>query len=436
MPYRTIPNTDGRYFMLVVDQQGDELAKDPDAANCMLSQRLLQHLRNEAFSDLFIWIHGWKGAVPDAIDQFDRWIGAFNRNHDDYQRMLAKRPAFKACHLGFHWPSLSWGDEQVSSGNSFSPTAQGTVEERVAFHAAELGDTPAVRASLHRLFEEARTHAGADYLTDNARQAYLALNFALELGANGQAGNGSEDRETFDPDQAFDSAEVIGTDFGGLSNQLLAPLRQLTFWTMKKRARVVGERCLHRLLLSLQHDRSDLRIHLMGHSFGCIVASASLVGPEGKVPLPNAVDSCVLVQGALSHWAYASKIPYGTDVRGYFSQLLSSQKVKGPLAITRSIHDYAVGKIYPWAAGVANQVAYDLTTLPRYGAIGAHGICGVATAEYLKMLPASDAYTFKANGIYNVDASAYIKDVSDGLSGAHNDIDGKEVAHLIWEAAL
>jgi len=434
MPYRTIPNTDGHYFMLVVDQQGDELAKDPDAQNGRLSRRLLQNLRDEAFTDLFISTHGWNGDVPDAIDQFDRWIGAFNRNHDDYQRMLAKRPGFKACHLGFHWPSLSWGDEYVSSGNSFSPTAQGTVEERVAYHAAELGDTPAVRDALRQLFEEARSHAASDVLTDNARQAYLALNSALELGANGQAGNGSADREAFDPDQAFESAGAIGIDFGGVSNSILSPLRQLTFWTMKKRARVVGERGLHKLLLELQQARPELRIHLMGHSFGCIVASASLAGPEGKHPLPNPVDSCVLVQGALSHWAYASQIPYGTDTRGYFSQLLSAQSVKGPLAITRSTLDYAVGRIYPWAAGVANQVAFDIVP-PRYGAIGAHGICGVTTVEYLKMLPASDAYTFKAGGIYNIDASAYIKDVSNGLSGAHNDIDGKEVAHLIWEAA-
>jgi hypothetical protein len=420
--------------MLVVDQQGNELAKDPDAQNGMLSQRLLQNLRESPLSDLFVWIHGWKGDVPDAIDQFDRWIGAFNRNHDDYQRMLARRPGFKACHLGFHWPSLSWGDEHVSSGNSFSPKAQGTVEERVDYHAKELGDNPAVRAALRQLFEEARTHAAATVLTNNARQAYLALNSALELGANGQAGDGSADRETFDPDLAFESAGGIGIDFGGLSNSLLSPLRQLTFWTMKKRARVVGERGLNKLLLGIQQDRPDLRIHLMGHSFGCIVASASLAGPEGKHPLPNAVDSCVLVQGALSHWAYASQIPYGTDTRGYFSQLLSDHRVKGPLAITRSTLDYAVVRIYPWAAGVANQVAFG-TPPPRYGAIGAHGICGVTTVEYLKMLPAGDAYTFKASGIYNIDASDYIKDVSDGLSGAHNDIDGKEVAHLIWEAA-
>lgn len=48
--------------------------------------------------------------------------------------------------------------------------------------------------------------------------------------------------------------------------------------------------------------------------------------------------------------------------------MLSSQRVKGPLAITRSKYDYAVGKIYFWAAGVANQVEFDLS-LPRYAAI-------------------------------------------------------------------
>lgn len=434
MPYRIVPGTQKHYFMLTVDRQGDELGKDPDAPSGLLSERLLQHLRDDGVSDLFLMIHGWKGDVPGAVDQFDRWIGAFHRNHDDYQRMLALRPHFKACHLGFHWPSLSWGDEQLSTGTSFAIDARGTLEERVSYHANELGDTAAVRSALRQLFEEARSHASVDHLTANAREAYRALDTALGLGANGQAGDGSTDREAFDPDRAFD-AQCMSVDFGASSNALLAPLRQLTFWTMKNRARVVGERGLHGLLVQIQRARADLRIHLMGHSFGCIVASAALAGSGGKHPLPDGVDSCVLVQGALSHWAYAEEIPFDLQTSGYFSRVVSSHMVKGPLVITRSVHDYAVCRIYPWAAGVANQVALDFA-LPRYGAIGQHGIRGIAAAEFLKMLPAGDSYAFKASGIYNVDASAYVKDISDRLSGAHSDIDGKEVAHLIWEAAL
>ncbi len=436
MPYRTIPGTATQYFLLAVDQKGSEFAKDPDASNGPLSVRLRQHLKDTQATDLFCWIHGWKGDFKGAAEQFDRWIGAFERNDDDRQRMLTARPGFKACHLGFHWPSLSWGDEDVLSGSSFSPVDQGSLEQRLDFHAAELGDTPAVRAALRTLLEEARSNAAATALSDTALQAYLDLDAALDLGDGGQPGNGGEDRQPFDPRSAFESAADGSPSFGDFSNRFLAPLRQLTFWTMKKRARTVGERGLNRLLRTLQTDDPQLHIHLMGHSFGCIVASASLVGVRGQQPLPAPVHSCVLVQGALSLWAYSDEIPYGSTSTGYFQPLLAGQRVKGALAVTLSRHDYAVGRIYPWAAGVANQIDFAPGQPPRFGAIGEHGICGVSKAQRLDMLPASATYGFQPGGLYNIDGSAFIKDVSDRLSGAHSDIGGAEVAHVIWEAAL
>jgi hypothetical protein len=103
------------------------------------------------------------------------------------------------------------------------------------------------------------------------------------------------------------------------------------------------------------------------------------------------------------------------------------------LVTTLSRHDYAVGKLYPWAAGVANQISYD--PLPRYGAIGAYGLCGVAGADSLEMKSATDSYDLLCGHAYNVNASKYICKI-DGASGAHSDIAGPEVAHLIWQAAL
>ena len=49
---------------------------------------------------------------------------------------------------------------------------------------------------------------------------------------------------------------------------------------MKKRAKDVGERGLHPLLRAMQQASPAVRIHLMGHSFGCIVASAPLRAPQ------------------------------------------------------------------------------------------------------------------------------------------------------------
>jgi hypothetical protein len=51
------------------------------------------------------------------------------------------------------------------------------------------------------------------------------------------------------------------------------------------------------------------------------------------------------------------------------------------------------------------------------------------------MLGVGQAYSFAPGKIYNLDASQFISH-KDGVSGAHNDIAGPEVAHAIWAAAF
>ena len=66
-----------------------------------------------------------------------------------------------------------------------------------------------------------------------------------------------------------------GVAFGaGSLGGLLGPLRQLSFWMMKKRARTVGEGGMYQFVSQLQQAAKDTRVHIMGHSFGCIVASS------------------------------------------------------------------------------------------------------------------------------------------------------------------
>jgi len=298
-----------------------------------------------------------------------------------------------------------------------------------------LGDKPEVRAALGLIFEEARTNAAADALTDNARKAYFRLDKALDLGENELGGPPEADREPFDPDAAVEASLDLGADFGAqdLGGAILSPLRQLSFWTMKKRARKVGEAAMHDFLKRLQTASANARVHLMGHSFGCIVMSSVLGGPGCAAPLVRPVDSCVLVQGAMSLWSFASEIPLARSTAGYFRRVVADGKVQGPMVATISKFDTAVGRIYPAAAGVAGQVAF--AGLPKYGAIGAFGICGVEDLGTGKMLSANQDYGFETRRVYNLESSQFIRK-GGGLSGAHNDISGPEVAHAIWQAAL
>jgi len=177
-----------------------------------------------------------------------------------------------------------------------------------------------------------------------------------------------------------------------------------------------------------------LRIHFMGHSFGCIVASAAVAGAANGKPLPRPIDSLFLVQGALSLWAYALDIPYAKGSAGYFNRTLKNGLVHGPIVTTRSKFDTAVGRFYPLGARAKGQLILD-DEFPEYGGIGAFGIQGVKGVTDLEMKPITFDYAFAGKKIYNLEASGIIK-AGDGASGAHSDIAHPEVAHAFWSAAL
>jgi hypothetical protein len=199
---------------------------------------------------------------------------------------------------------------------------------------------------------------------------------------------------------------------------------------------------MHLFLKNLQNatSGSKTRIHLMGHSFGTIVISGMLGGPDASATLPRPVDSVALVQGAVSLWSYAASIPFRELLRptkpGYFSPILARRNVSGPLVTTRSRYDDAVGVLYPWASRIKGSPSFA-GSLPKYGAIGTYGLQGLAggVATELDMLDANGPYQFAPGNVYNLDGSKYICH-KDGISGAHSDIAGPEVAHAIWSAAF
>jgi hypothetical protein len=160
------------------------------------------------------------------------------------------------------------------------------------------------------------------------------------------------DREPFDPQKSMEAGSEAGASYGGGGvnlGGLLGPLRQLSYWTMKKRARIAGEGGMHNFLKELMYATADqkTRVHLMGHSFGTIVVSGMMGGPNAQGNLPRPVDSVALVQGAVSLWCYAPDIPFRDFIRkagpGYFNRILKDGKVTGPIVTTSSKWDRAVG---------------------------------------------------------------------------------------------
>ncbi|OUL98590.1 CHAT domain-containing protein [Variovorax sp. JS1663] len=458
MPTRHIPGLDTPYDLIIFDALGRE-RREPDGT--MLSDTVQARLSNasQPYTDVFFTSHGWKGDVPAAIEQYDKWIGAMAAVKGDLDTAERLKPGFRPLIVGLHWPSLPWGDESIEPGASgllsdedmLSPAA---FDAEVESYAAKIADSDAARAAIRTILASARGDGDSDAATlpPAVKSAYATLFDESGLDTNDPSGRPGAEQPRFDPeailaearaasnDDAMASGAMVLGGAGGFGSRvrdlLLSPLRQLSFWKMKDRARLFGETGGNALLRRLQQTAPQARFHLMGHSFGSIVVSATVAGAPGA-PIGTRVrpvDSLYLVQGALSLWSYADDIPYARGTRGYFHRIVQDGLVRGPIVTTRSTRDTAVGRIYPLGAGVANQLTLA-EDYPRFGGVGSFGLRGLGKVHDLDMRSSTYDYIFEPGGIYNLEASQIIRN-GGGVSGAHSDIAHPEVAHVFWEAVL
>ncbi len=432
MPLEEVPGHSVRYHLIAYDAHGNERAEG-DGHH---STAVLTGAAADPPTDAFVFSHGWNGDMPAARRQYGEWISTMLDQPEERERLAERPGGFRPLLIGLHWPSKAWGDEELGSSSfEVAPsTANADLTGLVDRYTERLGDTPAIREALRTIVTHALDDAAPLQLPEPVRQAYTTIDAELSLGGAGEGAAPGDDREPFDAEamyQACQLEEVVS--FGGPSlGGLLAPLRTLTFWQMKRRARDFGETGAARLLDQLHAASPSTRIHLMGHSFGCIVASGAIAGKAGS---SRPVSSLVLVQGAMSLWSFCSSIPARPDRPGYFHRIAAQQLVTGPTVVTTSPHDRAVGVFFPIGAGVSRQVDFGPAELPTYGGIGTFGIRGPGLAITDGVLnPAGGTSDLRPGHILNLDATEVIKNGS-GASGAHSDICHPAVAQAVWQAA-
>lgn len=447
------------YDLITYDENGNERTDDPHAGGGLMSDIVLQSIADRPVTDVFLMSHGWMGDVPAAISQYNDWSAAMMRCEKDRAAIKNLRPNFRSYLVGIHWPSLPLGDEEMRptlespdavdvSSMSFSA---GEEDPLAKFFDAGLSDSERSRKALGTILETIRGDDVPDSMPWEVEEAYKTLWEEAGLSSDGLAGAPGSDGEGFDPKVMFQQIKDAPDDMdfsfgvgskavGAIKAAFAGVLRGISFWKMKQRACDFGESGGRRLINALRERiGEDARIHLMGHSFGCIVMSATVAGKGGNEPLVQPVDSLLLAQGALSLWSYCSDIPKARDVQGYFHSTPRDGKVAGPIVTTQSRFDTAVGKLYPPAVGVAGQVAFanpDPNDLPRYGAVGAYGLHGPGLdIQNQKMLGVDESYGFEGGKIYNLDSDHVINE-GKGAAGAHSDIAKAEVGHAFWEAAM
>jgi hypothetical protein len=403
--------------------------------------------RAEAATDVFIISHGWWNDESTADCFYRRMIGGLAAATPEYLTGDRYMPLF----VTIYWPSALFPMEPGDCAapgrqeSSAAPGARPFTTERVTMWAAAAFPDAARQPS----FPQEVTRAAA--LLERERSGSLTDAEGAELAATFFRWRAATDAPGGQPDgpepEAFagSAADAAARWQGGRGGRgeafpvSLIPGKKwlnfgnaFTFWTMKDRAGTVGARGVYEVLRALQPLRARpgatrVRVHLIGHSFGGKLVTASLTG-EGTAA-PNRADSLTILQGAFSHFAFASRdeiraASVSVDREGRYRGVLASSLVEAPIVVTHSSADLPNRLLYPAGVAIVNDVT-ESARAPRFGALGANGVKGAPSAVLDLATGGLEEVLAAAPKVISVDASRVIL--------GHSDLAKERVFRLIWE---
>jgi hypothetical protein len=422
------------YAELRFDKDGAVVSPDEENAVLALATR-------PGVTDLIVLAHGWNNDMDDARGLY---------------RALADRLAGPSSEtlgiVGVLWPSTRFADADLIPGGAAALAARPSIAELAADLAA-LGTLLNNKAAAGGLATAAAALPSID-TSESARRAFVdgvraALQASIGLTAGDEetpaaifAADGAELLDQLArpasltrPRSGFGGAADLGTPhrptggaagldiFGGFRNAARNLLNYTTYYTMKERAGTVGFHGLAPVLARAHTTRADLRLHLVGHSFGARVVSAAATGGFSDPVLP--LSSMVLLQAAFSHFGFAKDWDPGKD--GLFRGCLSTHRVDGPILVTHTANDRAVGIAYALASRIAGQVAAALgDASDTYGGLGRNGALSTPEALPGELLDVDGVYSFQHGKVHNLLADRFIH--------SHSDVTGPQVGLALRSA--
>jgi hypothetical protein len=216
--------------------------------------------------------------------------------------------------------------------------------------------------------------------------------------------------------RAQQGAAGLAEAISGFKAAAMNILNYTTYYEMKARAGSVGKNGLAKLIDGLPAQVP--RIHLVGHSFGGrVVASAAASS------ITNRIASMTLLQAAFSHNGFSK------SMNGFFRSIADQGRIHGPILVTHTKNDTAVGILYPLASRInGDRAAAFGDENDVFGGIGRNGAQKMQSGEVIpgKLLAAGGGYTFQPGRFFNLEASDFIKN--------HGDVTGREVANAVRRA--
>lgn len=378
-PYRMLTTVEGDqfpYYIIPFDRDGR--CEGPQTRDNLLGTA-------SSYSDIFLFSHGWNNDWTAALRRYESFIHRFQTLRR--QQRLAMPPGYKPLLVGIFWPSqaMEWFESETGPDIAAAdPAAQDAAvrasTETLRDIAADLA--PEKRSRFYKL-AQAQTLGQAE--ASELAQMLASLAAADDEGVRADAPSAQDllaaaaALATPEPDY-----DAIGTAAGtaaapqaafGIGDILSALdprdiVKPFTVWQLKDRAGTVGANGVVPLLEGLL-TRSSARVHLLGHSFGCKVVMTATCVPAS---LPRQVESALLLQPAVSQYAFAPSVPE-RHVPGGFVKALA--RVRRPIVATFSAHDAALTKMFHLAVrrhDDLGELQYAAGGSPSlYGALGGFG---------------------------------------------------------------
>jgi pimeloyl-ACP methyl ester carboxylesterase len=398
-------------------------------------------------TDVVALSHGWNNGMDEARTLYRAFLA-------DLEALLPPDRAAKVIAIGVLWPSKKFADQDLipSGAAAFDPfevlspflTAQVEQLKQALDNPKAAAQLDAVEVLLPRLENDAasqrefvamlgallaqnidtkqqaleegtissmQTRDGAELLRD------LSQPFALQpVDPNAGGAADLDGAPTITASPAAGLGELFNSVVGGASRLL----NYFTYYVMKDRAGLVGRAGVNPMLSRIQTAISNgIRFHLAGHSFGGRLMTATVDGPNRL-----RVNALLLLQAAFSHNGFAHNYIDGHN--GFFVQVARQRKVNGPILVTHSDKDEAVGLAYPLASRISGDTAAalgDATDL--FGGIGRNGAQHMEDlAQFVTLLGARSPYPLAENKlIYNFNG--------DNVITSHGDVARPETAWLM-----
>lgn len=429
------------YFEIQFDKQGAVF----DANEVC---QALNFLKSGSNTDLMIIAHGWNNDMADARALYKNF---FARMREVLDGGAVGNGARKFAVIGVLWPSKKFADDDLKPSGAAGAESPVTV----AYLQKQLEGLEGVfdNPQADKLIDQAKELVPKLEDSATARREFADLVRSLPGNKGGNSEDASDRFFKLPGDEVMNrlskpvlaapparrpsggatsvgvatgpsgGAAGLGSFFSGVRSGARNLLNFATYYQMKERAGKVGSSGVSGVIQQIHGQSPNLRIHLTGHSFGGRLVTAAVLGAAGQTAVEFA--SMTLLQAAFSHNGFAQKFDGKSD--GFFRRVVAENRIAGPLLITCTVNDKAVGVAYPLASLIAGQNASSLGDAnDPFGGIGRNGAQHTPEASSGTLSKVGSSYGFQAGKLYNLNADEVIHD--------HSDICKNEVAYAVLSA--